>query len=195
MKVSKAESARHHEALLQAATRLFRERGFEKVSVADVAAAADLTHGAFYTHFESKEALCAEALETAIRQNWRRMAQTPDRATRIANYLSERHVQNRAEGCPIAALSGEVGRGSAKVRAAFTRGLANSIQSAADARPELGDGARGAYIASLATMAGALVLARAVSDPKLRDEILAAAKAALLGGEPRNEDDSVRSGD
>ena len=66
MKVSKQTSARHRAALLEAASGLFRERGFEGVSISDIAAAADLTHGAFYTHFSSKEALLTEALLLAF---------------------------------------------------------------------------------------------------------------------------------
>jgi TetR/AcrR family transcriptional repressor of nem operon len=183
MKISKAESARHREALLQAAMRLFRERGFERVSVAEIASGAGLTHGAFYTHFASKEALCAEAMETAMRQQRERFSHA-DPATRVTTYLSHRHVLNRAGGCPIAALSGDVGRETLKVRAAFTRGLAASTQAFAAARPDLGDGARAAYLASLSAMVGAVVLARGVSNPRLRDEILASAKSALLGPAP-----------
>ena len=80
MKVSKETSAKHRDELLNAASRLFRERGFDKVGIAEIAAAAGLTHGAFYTHFESKEALCAEVIAHASgrsraaldsRLNWR----------------------------------------------------------------------------------------------------------------------------
>jgi TetR/AcrR family transcriptional regulator, transcriptional repressor for nem operon len=190
MKISKAESARHREALLQAAMRLFGERGFEKVTVAEIAAGAGLTHGAFYTHFASKEALCAESLETAMREQRERLARAaPDRAAYVTAYLSERHVLNRAGGCPIAALSCDVGRESPMVRAAFTRSLAASTQAAsarasAAGQPQEGEAARAAYLARLSTMVGAVALARGVTDTRLRDEILAAAKAALLGGSP-----------
>jgi TetR/AcrR family transcriptional repressor of nem operon len=179
VKVSKAESERHKQGLLQAAGRLFRERGFEKVSIADIAAAAGLTHGAFYTHFASKEALCAEAIEAVIRERVEAM-RARDREAAVAFYLSQRHVENRADGCALAALGGDVGRESPDVRAAFSRGLASSIQAR-----EASGASREVAIASMATMVGALILARAVSEPKLRDEILQAARSSLLGKKRR----------
>ena len=181
MKVSKAESARHRAVLLDAATRLFRERGFDKVSVAEITASAGLTHGAFYTHFDSKEALCSEALETAMRDSREQHLRLPDAVARIVRYLSDRHVRDRAGGCPIAALGVDVGRETFEVRSAFTRALASNLQAHAAARSELGARARDVVIASLATQVGALVMARAVTDTSLRDEILAAAKGSLLG--------------
>jgi TetR/AcrR family transcriptional repressor of nem operon len=181
MKVSKVESARHRKALLEAASGLFRERGFENVSIAEVAAAAGLTHGAFYTHFPSKEALCADAIEAAIRQNSEKVKRIGDRAGRVSAYLSNRHVLDRADGCPLAALGSDVGRATPKVRGAFARALTRAIQTLADERSDADNAARERVIASMSTMVGALVLARGVSDPKLRDEILGAAKDALIG--------------
>jgi TetR/AcrR family transcriptional repressor of nem operon len=176
MKISSAERARNRHALLDAAMRLFRERGFSDVTIADIAAEAGLTHGAFYTHFASKEALCAEALEEAMAQR-RERAQKLDRVAHVTGYLSERHVRNRGEGCPIAALSGDVGRESPTVRVAFTKALSATIEAAAGRSSERGEAARRGAIA---TLVGALVLARGVSDQKLRDEILAAARTSLL---------------
>jgi TetR/AcrR family transcriptional repressor of nem operon len=141
MKVSKETSAKHRDELLNAASRLFRERGFDKVGIAEIAAAAGLTHGAFYTHFESKEALCAEVIAHASgrsraaldsRLNWR---------ASVEAYLSPKHVRDRAAGCPFAALGGDVARESETIRTAFSEALERSIEavaargSATQARP------------------------------------------------------------
>jgi TetR/AcrR family transcriptional repressor of nem operon len=181
MKVSREVGARHRAALLAAAGRLFRKKGFEGVSIAEIAAAAGLTHGAFYTHFASKEALCAETVATAIRQSIERFKRIGDRAARMSSYLSNRHVFDRAGGCPIAALSADVGRAAPQVKEAFTEAIALVIETSAERSGE-DSGVRDRVIVSLSTRLGALVLARGVSDPKLRDEILGAAKRALIGG-------------
>jgi TetR/AcrR family transcriptional regulator, transcriptional repressor for nem operon len=179
MKISKAASARNRAALLNAASELFRERGFEGVSIADIAAAAGLTHGAFYNHFTSKEALCAEVVEQAIGKLAARV-KTTNRRVRVEGYLSAGHVENRAEGCPLAALSGDVAREGRKVRAAFSHALDGLIDALAQEEAVEGAPARDRAIVGMATRLGALALARAATDPKLRDEILAAAKRALL---------------
>src|SRR5262245_15477429 len=119
MKVSKETSARHRDELVRAASRLFRERGFDKVGVADITAAAGLTHGAFYTHFKSKEALCAEAITRTSRRTAEVLKSTTDWPAYVAAYLDPKHVRDRANGCPYAALSGDVPRESAPIKAAF----------------------------------------------------------------------------
>ena len=180
MKVSKQTSARHRAALLQAASGLFRERGFEGVSISDIAAAADLTHGAFYTHFSSKEALCAEVVEQTVGETVAFAKATPNRRARFAYYLSAGHAEDRAEGCPLAALGGDVARQSHEIRTAFSRPLDRLFDVLASEEPAGVAHARERAIAGLAMRVGALVLARATADPELRDEILRAAKHALL---------------
>lgn len=181
MKVSKETSAKHRDELLKAASRLFRERGFDKVGIAEIAAATGLTHGAFYTHFESKEALCAEAIARAAgrsratvdsRLNWR---------ASVEAYLSPKHVRDRATGCPFAALGGDVPRESETIRAAFSEALERSIEAVAARLGHKGEApGREEAIQALATMVGALVLARSAATPRLRDEILGAARNKLL---------------
>lgn len=178
MKVSKEVSAGHRAVLLQAASRLFREQGFAGISIADIAAAAGLTHGAFYTHFASKEALCAEVVEQAINETVARVKAIPNRRARVEAYLSAGHAENRAGGCPLAALSGDVVRQRRKVRAAFSRAFDRVIDVLADEEPAGTAHARDRAIAGLAMRVGALVLARAAGDPRLRDEILLAARRA-----------------
>jgi TetR/AcrR family transcriptional repressor of nem operon len=174
MKVSKEVVARHRENLLEAAGRLLRERGFEKVGVAEVAAAAGLTHGALYAHFPSKEALCSEAVTQMLGKS----AGTGGRLERkayVEAYLSPRHVRRRETGCPYTALAADVPRTSATIRAAFSQGLERALDKSAKRL-----GQRDQAIVSMALMVGAVVLARAANKPRLRDEILAAAKRELL---------------
>ena len=180
MKVSKETSARHRAALLEAASRLFRERGFEGVSIADIAAEAGLTHGAFYTHFASKDALCAEVVDRGIGESEAMAKAVPNRR-RVEFYLSAGHAADRAKGCAIAALSGDVARESPEVRAAFSRSIDHLFDVLTSEQPAGTRRPRDPGIVSLATRIGALVLARATTDPKLRNEILSAAKRALLG--------------
>lgn len=174
MKVSKEVVARHRENLLEAAGRLLRKRGFDKVGVAEVAAAAGLTHGALYAHFPSKEALCREAVTRMLGKS----AGAGDRKARrayVEAYLSPSHVRRRETGCPYTALAADVPRTPAKVRAAFSRGLEHSLD-----RSTKRLGRRDRAIVSMALMVGAVVLARAAEGPALRDEILAAARRDLL---------------
>jgi len=181
MKVSKETSAKHRDELLKAAGRLFRERGFDKVGIAEIAAAAGLTHGAFYTHFESKEALCAEVIPRASRRSGAALESMVDWRTSIEAYLSPKHVRDRANGCPFAALAGDVPRESETIRAAFSDALERSIDATAARLGDKGeDSRREEAIQALATMVGALVLARTAATPQLRDEILRAARNKLL---------------
>jgi len=182
MKVSKETSAQHREDLLRAASRLFRDKGFDKVGIAEIAAAAGLTHGAFYTHFKSKDELCAEAIIQAARHSAKTVARLGDWQTYVDAYLSPRHVRDRSNGCPYAALGGDVPREGPPVKAAFSAAMNRAIDGVA----RMVDGGQGApsrdrAIAALATLVGALVLARSATDTDLRDEILATAKAHLIG--------------
>ena len=181
MKVSKETSAKHRDELLKAAGRLFRERGFDKVGIAEIAAAAGLTHGAFYTHFDSKEALCAEVIPRASPRSGAALESMVDWRTSIEAYLSPKHVRDRANGCPFAALGGDVPRESETIRAAFSDALERSIDALAARLGHKGEApSRADAIQALATMVGALVLARTAATPELRDEILGAARNKLL---------------
>ena len=181
MKVSKETSAKHRDELLKAASRLFRQRGFDKVGIAEIAAAAGLTHGAFYTHFESKEALCAEAIARGSGRSGTALESMVDLRTSIEAYLSPKHVRDRANGCPFAALGGDVPRESETIRAAFSDALERSIDALAARLGHKGEApSRADAIQALATMVGALVLARTAATPQLRDEILGAARNKLL---------------
>ena len=181
MKVSKETSAKHREELLKAASHLFRERGFDKVGIVEIATAAGLTHGAFYTHFESKEALCAEVIASATRRNRAAMESKVGWRAYIEAYLSPKHVRDRANGCPFAALGGDVPREGEPIRIAFSEALESSIDAITASFGHQGDASnREDALQALATMVGALVLARTATTPKLRDEILGAARKKMF---------------
>jgi TetR/AcrR family transcriptional regulator, transcriptional repressor for nem operon len=171
MKVSRERVAENRRKILDAASRLFRERGFGSVSVAEVMEAAGLTHGGFYGHFKSKDDLIAHALAHALEQA---TPDDPDLPRFIASYLSSQHCQNLAEGCAVAALGVETARQGPEARAAMTAGLRKQLgffteHTAGKTAAER----RRAAIGTSAAMLGALILARLSDDPHLSDEILA----------------------
>ncbi|MBP0582361.1 TetR family transcriptional regulator [Labrys sp. LIt4] len=175
MKVSREQVAEHRHRILDAAARLYREKGLEGVSVAQIMAAAGLTHGGFYGHFKSKEDLIAQALAHVLSET--KAAKPPGRtmAAYAAAYLDRSHCDARAEGCPFAALGSEAVRGSQDTRAVLTRSLREQIEDfSATAPGETLQERRRAAIAGWAAMVGALILARIADDPALSDEILEA---------------------
>ncbi|CAN5189612.1 TetR/AcrR family transcriptional regulator [soil metagenome] len=175
MRVSREKVAENRRLILDAASRLFRERGFDGVTVAEVMSAAGLTHGAFYGHFASKEDLIAKTLANTLTGG---SSDEPDLAAYAAAYLTTRHRDEPASGCPVAALGAETGRRPAPARAAMTAGLKKQINRLGAGAPGADQEARRqAAIGAWATMVGAMVLARSVDDARLSDEVLAAAKA------------------
>ncbi|MGX7709038.1 TetR/AcrR family transcriptional regulator [Methylobacterium sp. Gmos1] len=184
MRVTREQFQENRRRILEAAGRLFREKGFSAVTVAEVMEAAGLTHGGFYGHFASKEDLAAQALAQALAPSPREAGtgpdgHRPDLAGFVAAYLSAAHRDRPGSGCALAALGGEAARQPAPVRRAFTEGLEARLARMQEALP---DGDRAAALAAVSHLVGALVLARAVDDPALSDEILAAARGAL--GDP-----------
>jgi len=181
MKVTREQAAENREHILDAASKLFRERGLDGIGVAELMKGAGLTHGGFYGHFSSKEELmaqaCTRALEASV-EKWR------SRGLReiVQSYLSSRHLDNPGAGCAIATLGSDVSRQGAPVRRAFTSGLRSLI----DVLTRLVPGASAAAkrrkaLAVYSSMVGALVLARAVDDPKLSHEILQAVASSVTG--------------
>jgi TetR/AcrR family transcriptional regulator, transcriptional repressor for nem operon len=184
-RVSREVATRHRVAIERASARLFRERGLG-ASVADVMAAAGLTHGGFYGHFASKSALEAVALERAMDEatgRWRRRVAerapgvTPLAAI-VAGYLSTRSRGAVGSGCPTAALANDVARAprSGPVRKAYAKGVRRQLAILDEARD---DDAGDANLVRLATMVGALALARALEGDALSDDVLRAAATAL----------------
>src|SRR5215211_1568681 len=101
MRVSREQVAENRRKILEAAGRLFRERGFEAVTVAEVMQAAGLTHGGFYRHFKSKDDLIAQTLAHALADD---AAGETDLARYARDYLSPAHRDNVTGGCPVAGL-------------------------------------------------------------------------------------------
>lgn len=150
------------------ASRLFRERGFGNVTVGEVMKAAGLTHGAFYAHFDSKDELQKAAIsygqEVTASRNRHRGTTTKGRKAYVDRYLSSSHRDNPGGGCTMAALGQEVARSSPDVKEAFEQGLRKILSVDGRERKET--------IFETAALLGGIVLARAVQDSKLSDEIL-----------------------
>jgi TetR/AcrR family transcriptional repressor of nem operon len=177
MRVSREKAAENRERIVETAARLFRENGFNGVGVDAIMKEAGLTHGGFYGHFASKDELAAEAVVRALERNAETESRFSDLGTFVADYLSERHRADRANGCAIAALGADMARQRAGVRRGLTAHLRGQLDRFAD-RIKDGTAARRRKraITTLAGLYGALTLARAVDDPALSREILAAAR-------------------
>jgi TetR/AcrR family transcriptional repressor of nem operon len=186
MKVTREQAAETRERILDTATRLFRERGFDGIGVADLMRAAGLTHGAFYGHFASKDDLieqaCRRALDNSI-VGWRRRVEAaPDAPLKAVSdgYLSARHLDQPGTGCLLASVGSDIPRQPAAVRKAVTEGLRNSFDYLARLFPGRSKAARkDKAMAMYAAMVGGIVLARAVDDPKLAKDILRATAESL----------------
>lgn len=169
------ETAAKHERIVKEASRLFRERGFENVSVGEVMKAAGLTHGAFYAHFASKKELQAAAIAYGQKVSLERVQRSHGKETTgpyaADRYLSRWHRDNPGDGCTWAALAQEVARSTPELKAAFEQGFEGIISASGGNRKET--------IFRAAAMLGGVVLARAVKDPRLSDEILESVRQEL----------------
>lgn len=185
MKVSREQMAENRRRILDAASRLFRDKGFEAVSVAEVMKAAGLTHGGFYGHFSSKDDLVARTLAHVLAVD---SAGAGDLRAFIDDYLSPRRRDDAAGGCPTAGLAADVRRQTPAARATMTQGIRSQIDRLGKALPELDTAdRRRAAIGSWAAMVGAVILARAIDDPALSDEVLEETRAwinARVGQQP-----------
>ena len=201
----KAETRRR---IMEAAGRLFRQHGVDAVGVDSVMHAAGLTHGGFYGHFASKEALVAEVAAAALARSAARWGQIccdnpPDVALDriVAPYLDPAHVADVERGCVLTTLGPEVAR-----RPEARPAIAASVRAMVATLERCLGGGEPAALATLSTMVGAVVLARLADTAELADEILAAAKAAVpvpliarpegvLGLDPTQSPPSRRSDD
>jgi TetR/AcrR family transcriptional repressor of nem operon len=166
------ETAAKHERIVKEASRLFRERGFENVSVGEVMKAAGLTHGAFYAHFGSKEELQAAAVAYGQRVSLERVQRgKKGKGSYADRYLSRWHRDNPGDGCTMAALAPEVARSAPELKVAFEQGLEDILSARSGDRNEA--------IFRAAAMIGGVILARAVQDPGLSDEILRSVRQKL----------------
>jgi TetR/AcrR family transcriptional repressor of nem operon len=189
MRVSRIQAAENRETVINVASRLFRERGFDGIGLKDLMKGAGLTQGAFYKQFASKEDLAAQASRRALKSAFHRWSaaaaakpQDPLGAV-IAFYLSMEHCAERMDGCPVVALGSDAARQSADVKASFEAGIREYLELLGGWIGEAdGEEPGGKAMAILSTMVGAVVLSRAVNDERLSKQFLqAAAKGVLLG--------------
>jgi len=189
MRYSKEHKQETHAKIVKKAAVLLREKGAHGIGVADLMKEAGLTHGGFYAHFDSREALVIEAFAYAMdrsTERWRKIAEQtpPDKrlATIIASYLTPVHRDDPGHGCAVPALGAEIVRESPKTRKAFAAKLEQMIDMMTDqvsGGPR--KGARKQAVATLATMLGTLVLARIAGTSEFSDEILDVGREAALG--------------
>jgi len=181
MKVSKAQAQENRQRVVDAASLLFRERGYDGVGVVELTAAAGLTHGGFYKQFSSKSALMAESAACGLEQSVRQL-EGLDMIQFVEGYLSRAHRDARGPGCTMAGLGGDAARQGEDVRNTFSHGIETLVQALGD---KLAGQAlphdRTRILALLAQIVGALVLSRACPDTSaLSDEILVACRQQAL---------------
>ena len=177
-----------HERIVQAAARAIRRSGYDGTGVADIMKEAGLTHGAFYAHFESREAMLAEAADRAGAESNAFAAGViaaapPEQSLKalMQAYLSKEHLASIETGCPVSALGSEMPRQSPVVRRAATLRIKEMIDLVARQSPDWGQpGAHERALAAVAAMVGTLMLARAVDDPALSDALCSATLKRLV---------------
>jgi TetR/AcrR family transcriptional regulator, transcriptional repressor for nem operon len=186
--VSKETTELNREALLRAASRLFREKGIDGVGVAEIAKEAGLTHGALYKHFPSKEALAAEAFyhpiaaknsETDVSDKKRKVSFEES----LDAMFSIEHRDNLANGCPMTASASEIARQGPAVAASFTRAFKERLTSLeASIKGRMSASQRRQFaVSALAAQIGAIAVARAVAkvDASLSKEVLQAVRQTV----------------
>lgn len=180
MKVSREQMAENRRRILDVASMLFRDKGFDAVSVAEVMKAAGLTHGGFYGHFSSKDDLIAQTLAHVLSAD---ASGGGNIHAYLDAYLSPRHRDNPAAGCPVAGLAAAIRHQAPPARGAMTKGLRSQIGRIEAAIPVANPAdRRRAAIGSWAAMVGAVILARSIDDPVLSDEILEQTRAWVEAG-------------
>jgi TetR/AcrR family transcriptional regulator, transcriptional repressor for nem operon len=188
MRRSKQEAAVTRQRIVDAAAASFRKNGIAETGLSDLMAAAGLTHGGFYRHFDSKNQIVAEACTAAAESLVEQLAasaakKSPRRGLKgiVENYLSAAHRDEPADGCPIAALGSEIARGDEQTRAAATQALLRFVEVIAShfgkTRPDI---ARRRALVAAATMIGALTMSRIVTDSELSAGILREAQKHLV---------------
>jgi TetR/AcrR family transcriptional repressor of nem operon len=188
MRVSRIQAAENRETVINVASRLFRERGFDGIGVKDLMKGAGLTQGAFYKQFASKEDLAAQASKRALESASRRWSAAAEANPQdqlgavIAFYLSMAHRVERMDGCPVVALGSDAARQGADVKASFEAGIREYLDMLRSWVGEAdGEEPGGKAMAILSTMVGAVLLSRAVNDERLSKRFLQAAAESVLG--------------
>jgi TetR/AcrR family transcriptional regulator, transcriptional repressor for nem operon len=188
MRYSREHKLETHARIVKRASVRLREKGAHGIGVADLMKDAGLTHGGFYAHFDSREALVIEAFAYAMDRSierWRKLGEQtpPDKrlATIVDSYLTSVHRDDPGHGCAVPTLGAEIARESPKTRKAFASKLEQMVDMLAEQIPDLPrKTARKQAMATLASMMGTLVLARIAGNGEFSDEILAAGREAVL---------------
>jgi TetR/AcrR family transcriptional repressor of nem operon len=188
MRYTREHKLETHARIVKKASVRIREKGAHGIGVADLMKDAGLTHGGFYAHFDSREALVIEAFAYAMdrsTERWRKLAETipPDQrmAAIVESYLTPLHRDDPGHGCAVTALGAEIARESPKTRKAFAAKLEQMVDMLAEQMPEVPrKAARKQALATLSTMVGALVLSRIAGSGEFSDDILAAGRDAAL---------------
>ena len=184
VRVTRKQAAANREKVLDVAGTLFRERGFDGIGVADIMKRAGLTHGGFYGQFASKDDLAAETTARVLgNPRWQERLTgkaDPSFSEVVRGYLSPRHRDDPGTGCLLAALGSDAARQPRAVRRALTDGFRVRLDAWLKLVPGRSAAARREKaLVTMATLVGALILARTVDDPALSDEILEATATEL----------------
>jgi TetR/AcrR family transcriptional repressor of nem operon len=188
MRYSREHKLETHARIVKKASVRLREKGAHGVGVADLMKEAGLTHGGFYAHFDSREALVIEAFAYAMdrsTERWRKLAEEipPEKrlATIVNSYLTPVHRDDPGHGCAVPTLGAEIARESPRTRSAFAAKLEQMVDMLAEQIPDVPvKAARKQAMAAVATMMGTLVLARIAGNGEFSDEILGAGRDAVL---------------
>jgi TetR/AcrR family transcriptional repressor of nem operon len=189
MRYSRQHKIETHTRIVKRASVRLREKGAHGIGVADLMKEAGLTHGGFYAHFDSRDALLIEAVAHAMdrsTERWRKLAEQTPPGKRLAaivnSYLTALHRDDPGHGCAVPTLGAEIARESPKTRNAVAARLAQMIDMLAAQIPDLPrKAARKQAMAALATMMGTLVLSRIAGSGDFSDEILGAGREAVIG--------------
>src|SRR5690242_15119632 len=188
MRVSRIQAAENRETVINVASRLFREHGFDGIGLKDLMKGAGLTQGAFYKQFTSKDDLAAQASKRALESAFSRWAAavaanpTDPLGAAIAFYLSMEHREEKMDGCPVVALGSDAARQGADVKASFEAGIRKYLELLGSWVGNAGgEEPSGKAMAILSTMVGAVVLSRAVNDEQLSKQFLQAAAKSVMG--------------
>ena len=188
MRVSRIQAEENRQTVIDVASRLFREHGFDGIGLKDLMKGAGLTQGAFYKQFASKDDLAAQASRRAMERAFNRFsaaaAANPDDplGAAIAAYLSTEHREDQMDGCPVAALGSDAARQGADVKASFEAGIREYLEmlGLCVEEAEGKDDPCGKAMAILSTMVGAMVLSRVVNDEQLSKQFLQAAAKSVM---------------
>jgi len=189
LRLTKEQAEQNRRLIVETASRMFRLHGMENVAVADIMKESGFTHGGFYNHFKSKDALAAEAIASAFEGVASDLSEKlasgkhpqESLSSFVAQYLSPTHRDTKSGGCPAPALSGDAARNGKTVQTAFVKGIEIYLDIIAGQMGGDEQEARQQAIALFSGLVGAMMLSRAVkkSDPTLSDELLSSARKML----------------